>query len=255
MTKYNEIVENEYITGKFEIKEIITVSNIYPVFLKIQEDMSRGIYLYKDLSKQQRKINEPFIGYIERINNSLIEFIANIYPLYKRSGNPNYQVVEEWGECKIEQIIYNDYKLLFVKSSSELILMNYLPKTNNTCPVKDFLIPYEIPNYNFYIKNISYRGEKYITVNTFKAFMPYAELNNKPANRGLNNDFFNSFQRSINLDHKYMSQHRTIPELEPDNENYTLLEFKFYRFNNIIVISEYCSPFANNSKVQVETIT
>ncbi|MBX4267692.1 hypothetical protein [Clostridium estertheticum] len=243
--KFNEILENET-----KVDQTITVSNTYPVFLKVQKDMKNGIYLYQELKSTIRRSHESISGYSERFNNSLIEFSRNMYSVYKSMGYPIYEKLVESQDYMIEKIAYNNYNVLFLKSYDELILLNYVPINIEISILERFLIPDEM----LHTAETRYRGVNYKAINTFNAFLSFAEINDRGVNKTLNIDFFGNFKRSIGYDSNYIKQYRKIPELEQDEQNYTFNEFKFYMFSNIIIISGYSAVFMGFCKKNEELI-
>lgn len=241
MTKYNEIVEVFWYDNDIEIEQFIKVSITYPVFLKVQEDMKNGIYLYNNLKALQTRQHEKFMVYAQSVNKSLIEFAKELYEGNKKMGYPAHEIILECIGYTIEQVIYGNYKLLFLKSKQELILLNYVLKSTNVNPIQHHLIPWEIPYANIHIQNIVFHNKIYKTINTFNAFMSFVRLNNEVAKKELNQLIFQSFQRSIAGSETTMAAHRKITELDDAAVNSSCCDFKFNVVGNIIIISSYTS--------------
>jgi hypothetical protein len=245
MSNYNQIVgETWFSVDGNKIETIVTVSNTYPIFLKIQQDAENGIYLYENLKGTTFIGKDGFIRInYEKANTSLIEFIKGIYPSYKDIGLKSFETVYKSKDYSIDTVLYCDYKLIFLRTSMYLILLNYVPKdfilTEQT--IKLYFIPTGISNEDVHIQSITYQGYPYRVINTFNAFVPYAVACGKIASLEFNYRFFKDFKEALygkyNIDTNKAFQEITINPLV----KISFLDpgFRFYFIEDIIIICDY----------------
>lgn len=227
-------------------KEKIEIYNTYPLFLKLDEDMNNGDFLYFDLrEKQWNERYESFSVYVTRINTSLLEFVANVYK--NNYYQSSIKVLARKTDFQIETIRWGNYYLIFVRVKDKLIFLNYIKATIESVntPIESYLIPRGIKNEEYHVQNTFFYGNNYRTINTFAAFIPFAQFNNNSVvNIKLNSKFFEGFRHSLNMNY-------TLGNINLDGRcEFSIGEFdlkdqkkdgkfKFIVIYDIIIIYEY----------------
>ncbi|RKD31945.1 hypothetical protein [Thermohalobacter berrensis] len=238
--EYKEWYINEY---NKEVYRIIKVSNTYPVLLKLREACENNKEIPYNLQKRRR--GQTFSDYIEELCKNLIRFNKKIYQ--EHSGDiTRHKVLKKYPDSSIEQILYNDFKLIFLKSDTDLIMLNYFPKNIKVSRVVDFEIANFRKNRAIHVRKLEIEGKVYKTINTYDAFVPFADSMGEEPNLGLNDPFFEAFHKSLKREGIITSNTSGCCCNYEFDSLLDLLDlmilgqiFYYYILNNIIIINDY----------------
>lgn len=231
---------------RMECREYIHVFNTYPVYLKIQHDISKGIYLFDELKTYDLQRKQSITKFISKINMPLMDFITSQYSNFKRN-KADFENFNN-SKYKIEEIIHGDFKLIFIRTYRQLVFANYVDKHINTENISDYIIP-DIPSLNMYRHNIKFNNNVYRTINTCNAFLSFGKINRLNIDDGLNSTFYGSFQISLSKeDESYSSKdilrilsdgERKVLEVNIFSQQKTGYLFKCVMIGDTIIITKY----------------
>ncbi|EOD01494.1 hypothetical protein [Caldisalinibacter kiritimatiensis] len=239
--RFNKFIVLEYDSNGRMIKRYITVSNTYPVFLKLKEDLEHGIRIPYDIKKRKR--GESFYEYIEEVTRNLIKYNKGIYQDYV-DDESKHRVLKKFSDSNLEQIIYNGFKLLFLKSSEDLIFLNYIPKTLSYNPLSDYIIAGFTEHRHYHIYDFDMFGQTMKVINTYDAFMEYSKINNFKANLKMNEPFFSSFDFAVSqgwsiVPDKTSNYCEEEKYLDEDLPPLPFARFHYYRIFDKLIVNRY----------------
>ncbi len=165
------------------------VSNTYLVFRKIKDE-------YGDYFSEKND---------ESLNNTLTECIRTICENNILNHDSNLSLIEELKKYKHftinKEYYYNrkfkkDFNLLLLEYETNRILLNYLDSSRKFNKVEDYYIP-NIYEKDYFSEIISINGKEYTIINTFDAFISFADSNGFLRRSETNREFFGYFIHSL----------------------------------------------------------
>jgi hypothetical protein len=233
---FNKYIERKYDKNGKEVKKEITVSNTYPVFLKLTEDIDSK----RDIpySIRAKNSHERFSDYFFKVTYNLIEYNKELYQELK-DDKTKHKVLYRFKDSALEQVIHNGFKLLFLKSDDDLILLNYINENRSYKPLSRYIIA-EFKKYRECHRNTIYiDGKKYLAINTYDAFMSFARINGEVPKRDLNTPFYECFSKSV--ENEYIEDGVTSRYCDEYNSliGYTNKRFHYYIIFDKIIINRY----------------
>lgn len=238
---FNKLIDIEFDSNGRKTKRYITVSNTYPVLQKIREDLEKGVKIPYDI--QKRKHGKSISKYIQEVTMNLIRYNKELYLDYI-GDDSRHEILKKFGDSSLEQITYNGFKLLFLKSKEDFILLNYIPITHNYYPLTNYIIAKFRRNRSYHIHELNIFGQIMIAINTYDAFMAFSRINKKKANLGMNRPFFSSFNSAVTNGWSVKPEKTSnycddvqyiIPEMIPLQH----ARFHYYRIFNKLIVNEY----------------
>lgn len=228
------VINHRDMIGNIRFKERLEITNCYLVFRKFEHEKRNNLATPFNNIPERNEF-KIYTDYVQLATKNIIDYIVKIYE--KSSYTYNHKIIQESGngqeKINMEQITYDQFKFLFLKTNSSLILLNYINKYENF----ESYFPLHIKDSNVFAYRVNYLNCNFLAVNTFEPFLNYACKKGKIANRSLNNPFFSEFQSALNNGKTYNEGNGFLRVLESNN-GYNK-EFRFLRFNDIIIIYDY----------------
>lgn len=217
-------IMNQYDTmgNHMGVEVFTTITNTYPLFKKTELDINKYNNPLANYEAQMEK--ETFGNYSNRAQMHITNYMDDTY---RRLGNTSYNtILEEFKDFTINQIIDNKLKLLFIKSTTDLILLNYFEENG---PLK--YIPDDVFGVGRHIYNFTH-NKQYRVINTYHPFLGYCKINSIPIEYSSNKPLFESFVIAFRKSSNINDGINTCVN-ESSGESYNYYMFK----QNIIIIS------------------
>lgn len=200
MNNKNQFNNCRYDEEKKEILcENLIATNTYPVFLKLEQDLN--LEQPTPLTFALKDKYEPFKIYLARANNIIINFIKAVYTKYSKINTNAHRILQQHKDGSLEQIIDNQFRLLFLKTNNLVIFLNYtlLNQEKYSYINSNYIADFR-KNRNAHVRPMEKNNIKYLVINTFEPFLSFGRLHNinkENVNKKLNIPFFESFERSF----------------------------------------------------------
>lgn len=213
---------------------VVTITNSYPVYRKIQDDMKNGIYLDESFIQHKNLENLSLAKFTISIDAGLIEFIKWLYLEGKKRN-----LIEKYFNYIEVLNYYNNFKFIFAKRGGSLVFLNYIP-LNQKMIVEDFIPYMKETKHNHYI---TLNNKKiYRITNTYDVFNNYANINGLLKNYGVNSYLYPNFENTIKNENfrefEFIIQNECMLN-ESYRKSSTSNHFEYFVLNNTIIINQY----------------
>lgn len=200
------------------------VSNTYPVIRKLYQELKEGKEIPFQLKSIDYKEFSLDLNDRVRIETEKIYF-NNINKIVDISSRFNL----EKESLKIQEILYTKFRLIFLKSKTSIIFLNYHRVKLGGCS----LVPSFIKERSDFIRKLEIKNEYYACINTFEAFLSYCDIKNLPINKKTNNEFYGDIETD------FYSTFITYPTNKEGILNYFDINYHYYKIGSLIIIDKY----------------
>lgn len=172
------------------------VADSYPIFLQVREALWCGKTIFPKLTPflERERFSE------KELNAALTTAIEATYlDAVLHPDVSDWCVLKRIGQCSIEELKAGKYKLLFLHSPTETILLNYTMEDGQFSPLENYYIARPIENEESHVKEFCIAKKDFEVINTFYAFINFADAYGKELNLALNDPFFEGFWLSMFL--------------------------------------------------------
>lgn len=165
------------------------ISNTYLVFRKIKKEF--GFYFD---GKDDVNLNDILIKKIKSICTFNIVGDSDEFPLMEELKRFKDFSIDR--EFFYSSKLKKGFNLLLLEYGRNRILLNYSGAHKDFEPVEEYYIA-DIYNKKAFTRNIYIKGKEITIINTFDAFLSFAQLNGLPQHVNTNEEFFGKFINSL----------------------------------------------------------